>query len=860
MHIRSLSYPAAAVLSLALVVSAHTAITGSQNSEGLVVSPTGIDRSLEVGQSASDTLTLSNPSSRSLRWSLYVVPVDGDEMAPAVTGIADVQAPAGASLEDPMGPLELLEGDETVRVLVSLNVPFSPAAHARALPEAALQRASMERAREAILAALQGTGVRETTRFDHVPHMALEVDARALTRLSRHPLVRRIDEDIAVPLLLAESTKLVGADRVWSKGLDGAGQAVAVLDTGVEQTHPFLAGRVVAEACFSTRSAPSQIESLCPNGQTQQIGTGAGVNCDPALPGCNHGTHVAGIAAGKDGLRSGVAPAASVISVQVFSKFNRDRDCGEGKSPCVLSVLSDQIKALEHVFSLRSQHRVAAVNMSLGGGKYEAACDGEFKGMKDAIDMLRAGGIATVIASGNDGYTDAIGMPACISSAIAVGSTTKWDAVSSFSNSSDQVALLAPGSSIRSSLLGGSYGLSSGTSMATPHVAGAWALMRQQQPGASVSNILAALQQSGRPVNDTRNGLQTARLDVGAALEGTVTWIQTPFMAGVVEAGEVMRVPVRLDATTLPAGSHNAHIVVVHDDPALADVMVPVRVEITPLSIPTAPAAPLLASPEDNATGINPAVTFTWYSTANATAYLLELGETGEIDASRIVHSETSDTTATVLLNARQQYFWRVTPKAGDVAGSPSDTRSFTTRPDTVLLAGTVRWDNGEPVSEIVIRFGDDQLVRTDANGRYKIAVPYAWSGAAAPSAGDITFDPGERSYEHLTADLDQQDFLATVATTITPGLSSYALELQPPHPNPFRDVAVVRFTVPTSQKVRLSLHDLAGRELRVLRDEVVGAGPSELEIAAGDLASGFYLLRLVTETGAVTRSITLVR
>ena len=94
---------------------------------------------------------------------------------------------------------------------------------------------------------------------------------------------------------------------------------------------------------------------------------------------------------------------------------------------------------------------------------------------KSGIDNLLAVGIATVIASGNASFTTGVSSPACISTAVTVGSTTKWDVVSSFSNSGNPVDLLAPGSDIKSSVASSTtaFDFKSGTSMATPHVAGA---------------------------------------------------------------------------------------------------------------------------------------------------------------------------------------------------------------------------------------------------------------------------------------------------------------------------------------------------------------------------------------------------
>ncbi len=347
-------------------------------------------------------------------------------------------------------------------------------------------------------------------RFESLPFLALEVNAEEMARLRNSTDILSFIEDRAVPLMLAESIPLIGAHQTSMDGYSGAGQTVAILDTGVDPTHPALVGKVVAEACFSTNSQLDGIKSLCPNGAKEQIGDGAGHNCE--VDGCGHGTHVAGIAAGNEG----VARDANVISVQVFSKFQSEERCAPKSAPCIKSFISDQMKGLEFITKVRNQFKVAAVNMSLGGGKFIDTCDDE--PIKPLIDSLRARGIATVVASGNEGNKDSLSSPACVSSAVSVGATTKGDVVAGFSNSANFLDLLAPGVGIVSAVPGGGRRAFNGTSMAAPHVAGAWAVLKGKAPQADVDRILPLLRETGVSVTDNVNGTSKPRIKLDDAM------------------------------------------------------------------------------------------------------------------------------------------------------------------------------------------------------------------------------------------------------------------------------------------------------------------------------------------------------
>jgi hypothetical protein len=163
--------------------------------------------------------------------------------------------------------------------------------------------------------------------------------------------------------------------------------------------------------------------------------------------------------------------------------------------------------------------------MSLGGGEYSSYCD--YSILKPAIDNLNAAGIATVISSGNESLCDAVSAPACISSAIAVGSTTKSDEESNFSNwHTDLLDLFAPGSSIYSAHITSDehYISHSGTYMAAPHIAGAWAIIRQLDENKTVKEVLDILKDTGTGITTKcGTGLQKSRINVSEFLMSLLT-------------------------------------------------------------------------------------------------------------------------------------------------------------------------------------------------------------------------------------------------------------------------------------------------------------------------------------------------
>src|SRR5882672_11200161 len=405
----------------------------------------------------------------------------------------------------------LAEGE--VRVLVELALPSGRVAESALASQArAAYRQEITDTASRVLSRLAKHQYRVLRRYLTSPLIALKVGPSALRELEASGLpVKRVMEDRLHKPVLWDSVPIIGADQAWAQGFDGTGRVVAVIDSGVDSAHLFLAGKVVEEACYST-TLGVQTTTLCPNGTEEQIGPGAAVPCPLEAEGCWHGTHVAGIVAGNGdpfGLPLwGVGRGASIMAVQVFSRVNSFLDCG-GAPPCLGAFTSDILAALERVYTLRTTYDFAAVNLSLGGGLFGSNCDDE--PYKPFIDNLRAAGIATVVASGNDGSTDQLSAPACISTAVSVGATTKDDQVASYSNVAPFLSLFAPGDEIISSYPGDNFAIASGTSMAAPHVAGAWAILKQAAPAAGVDEILQALANTGLMITDPRAGTGTAR-------------------------------------------------------------------------------------------------------------------------------------------------------------------------------------------------------------------------------------------------------------------------------------------------------------------------------------------------------------
>lgn len=412
--------------------------------------------------------------------------------------------------------MDKANGKGKVSVIIKLNLPFLAEGKMRNALSIQHQRQTINQTQNLLVNNLASYNIDHVKRFTSIPFIAMRLDAASLQKLNSSLLVSGIYEDRILHPSDITTIPLTGTSNAWNLGYDGSGQTIAILDTGVDKTHPFLTGKVVSEACYSTPFQTGDA-SLCPNGQSSQIGSGAAAPC--SISECSHGTFIAGIAAGNDPtVLPGFAKGANIIAVQVFHEDNTIADCGS-TTPCVVASDSDILSGLEYVYNLRNSFSIAAVNLSLGGDSFTSYCDSSFPQYKSEFDTLQSVGIAPVVAAGNDGDINALDAPACISSAISVGSTSDSDQISSFSDRASFLSLLAPGQSVTSSIPGGGTSTESGTSFATPAVAGAFAILKQKNPSASVGTILSGLRTSGQSIYDAESGLYFPRIEVDSAVE-----------------------------------------------------------------------------------------------------------------------------------------------------------------------------------------------------------------------------------------------------------------------------------------------------------------------------------------------------
>jgi subtilisin family serine protease len=355
--------------------------------------------------------------------------------------------------------------------------------------------------------------------------LAVDLPTDRLGDLSRIAGVAAVYPNTRYRASLYASPELIGADRLWGPTLSTAGQGVkiAVVDQGVDQAHPFFdaagytypSGFPKGNTSFTT---PKVIvaRSFPPPGATSSLATLPFANAGGVD---NHGTHVAGIAAGNYGVDAGIGPGPlSGVAPRAY--------LGNYKAMTIATPgfgLDGNAPELAAAVEAAVRDGMDVINLSLGEVEIEPARDVLVAALNGAADA----GVIPTIAAGNefDGFGDgSIQSPGSASKAITAAAVTKADFIAPFSSAGPTPVSLAfkpdvsaPGVSILSSvpLRVGTWAQFSGTSMAAPHVAGAAALLRERHPGWSVAQIKSALVTTGDPVYADAN-----RVEVPTTREG----------------------------------------------------------------------------------------------------------------------------------------------------------------------------------------------------------------------------------------------------------------------------------------------------------------------------------------------------
>ena len=412
----------------------------------------------------------------------------------------------------------------SIQVLVVLNTSPVTSRLPQDVAQPVDQEHLIESQQNAILKDIPLRRTQSIKRYKHLLYLAMSADENELQRLRNSPHVARIIRDkINFPVSHEFSINKVGADLAWGFGFTGVGQTIAVIDNGVDKRHPYLRGKVLSEACFSTRNARQKITPTCRNGQTSFFGKGAAnVKCRFQDFGCTHGTLITALAAGNSlaagFASSGVAPNAAIIAVKADSFIRNRTICAPARS-CSVFYDSDLLRGLDFVYRKRRTFNIAAINVSIGGKASDQEC--QTSPIRSSVAKLRAANIATVAASGNEGLSNQIDSPACVPGVVSIGASDLNNAVLPFSNSSTLLSLMAPGKDIGLIMPGvvppGFEIVASGTSLSAAFVSGAWASLKAQKTNATVDEILAALTRSGIPLFDPKNGLTKPEIQVNTA-------------------------------------------------------------------------------------------------------------------------------------------------------------------------------------------------------------------------------------------------------------------------------------------------------------------------------------------------------
>ncbi len=417
------------------------------------------------------------------------------------------------------GVVEALQNKQKVRVLIKLRTASDSPSRSRTSTSKDqghfISKSKIKELQDSLLSSFTDQELQNDIaikrKMKNIPWLSGEITNAALSKLKANSNVAAIIEDRQVHASLAESRKLINADLVNTNlGYTGNGVNVAVIDTGID-THTGLVDNIAHEECF-------MLNNGCPStGASRASGPGS------AADDSGHGTHVAGIITSASSPNIGISPGAGIVAIKVLDSR------GNGWN-------SDIIAGVDWSTTNKDTYDIRVINMSLGGVVYAGgACDSSEMAFADAALAAKNAGITIFAASGNDGFSVAISSPACLSSVVSVGavydanvgskawgvctdSSTAADKIICFSNAAEILDVLAPGSLIRSTGLGNTDLIKSGTSMSAPHAAGLAALMLEKNSSLSPDEITNTMKSTGSLVDDVRNGMSFPRIDALAAV------------------------------------------------------------------------------------------------------------------------------------------------------------------------------------------------------------------------------------------------------------------------------------------------------------------------------------------------------
>ena len=492
-------------------------ISISQNLFAVSITPSQINFQCDIQQLDTLDLTtnsLSNEPRISMRTEAIVPPRAFEFSMPAQKVINEQQI------------LDLLVAEGEAEVLITLNYTLC-----EGVPNLPLLTDKIE--------FLQGNLMNEPNMADiaikklheNIPVANILINADDLEFLRNSQWVSSIEPLIYFEIETAQGVPLMGGD-VYRSQFDGSGVSIAILDTGINYNHAAFGGggfpnsKVIGGYDYGNNDAD-------PMPSTSQ----------------HHGTSVAGIAAGDITNNSsypnyigGVAYGAKLYALKITPDGSGSTDTAKMTSAinwCINNQYNDP------------DNPILVINISMGGGRYTSTCDGSSSALTNAVNAAKSAGIAVVSSSGNDGFCDAMGIPACISNIISVGAvfdaaignvgfnldpqsciytgsayyvSAQADMVTQYSNSSNLLDVLAPSHYATTPNITGYTNFFGGTSAASPYAAGAIAVLQSKVAQAtgeflSVDEIKSVLTGQGDPIEDWRNYIVKPRINIENALE-----------------------------------------------------------------------------------------------------------------------------------------------------------------------------------------------------------------------------------------------------------------------------------------------------------------------------------------------------